>query len=53
MPTSPTPTEADLDRARRVAELVERNGWDPERVSANHPVFAEVPDADAAGDPQI
>jgi hypothetical protein len=44
MSLPPTPATTDSDRARRVAELVERNGWDPERISPNHPVFAEVPD---------
>jgi hypothetical protein len=49
MALPPTPSTTDSDRARRAAELVERHGWDPERVSPNHPVFADVPD-DAESD---
>ncbi len=42
MSLSPTPTPADSDRARRVADLVEAMGWDADRVSSNHPVFFET-----------
>jgi hypothetical protein len=41
MVSPPSSAHADSDRARRVAALVETMGWDPDRVSANHPVFFE------------
>jgi hypothetical protein len=39
MTTSGIPADAEKARARRVAEMVEEHGWDPERISVHHPVF--------------